>query len=29
MSDLLFAMARRANHDAGVGDVPWVPAKRG
>jgi cob(I)alamin adenosyltransferase len=29
LSDLLFAMARRANHDAGVGDVPWVPAKRG
>ncbi len=28
LSDLLFAMARRANHDAGVGDVPWVPAKR-
>ena len=25
MSDLLFAMARRANHAAGVGDVPWVP----
>jgi cob(I)alamin adenosyltransferase len=28
MSDLLFAMARRANHDAGVGDVPWMPARR-
>jgi len=28
MSDLLFAMARRANHDSGVGDVPWVPTKR-
>jgi cob(I)alamin adenosyltransferase len=28
MSDLLFAMARRANHAAGVGDVPWVPAAR-
>ncbi len=24
VSDLLFAMARRANHEAGVGDVPWV-----
>lgn len=23
LSDLLFAMARRANHDAGVPDVPW------
>jgi cob(I)alamin adenosyltransferase len=28
MSDLLFAMARRANHDAGIGDVPWIPTKR-
>ena len=28
MSDLLFAMARRANHFAGVGDVPWVPARK-
>jgi cob(I)alamin adenosyltransferase len=25
VSDLLFAMARRANSDAGVPDVPWVP----
>lgn len=25
VSDLLFAMARGANHAAGVGDVPWVP----
>jgi len=25
-SDLLFAMARAANHAAGVEDVPWVPA---
>ncbi len=24
LSDLLFAMARRANHAAGVGDIPWV-----
>ncbi len=24
LSDLLFALARRANHDAGVKDVPWV-----
>jgi cob(I)alamin adenosyltransferase len=23
ISDLLFAMARRANKDAGVADVPW------
>lgn len=26
ISDLLFAMARRANKEAGVADVPWVPA---
>ena len=26
LSDLLFAMARRTNHDAGMPDVPWVPA---
>ncbi len=26
-SDLLFAMARAANHAVGVPDVPWVPAK--
>ncbi|MDJ0973245.1 MAG: cob(I)yrinic acid a,c-diamide adenosyltransferase [Planctomycetota bacterium] len=25
LSDLLFVLARRANHDAGVADVPWVP----
>ena len=25
LSDLLFTLARRANHLAGVGDVPWVP----
>ncbi|MDZ4754890.1 MAG: cob(I)yrinic acid a,c-diamide adenosyltransferase [Phycisphaerae bacterium] len=25
LSDLLFAMARRANHDLGVADVPWIP----
>ncbi|NNF41839.1 MAG: ATP:cob(I)alamin adenosyltransferase, partial [Phycisphaerales bacterium] len=24
LSDLLFAMARRANHAAGVADVVWV-----
>jgi cob(I)alamin adenosyltransferase len=28
VSDLLFAMARRANKEAGVADVPWVPAKK-
>jgi cob(I)alamin adenosyltransferase len=27
LSDLLFAMARQANHAAGVADVPWVPAE--
>lgn len=27
LSDLLFAMARRANHNAGTGDVPWIPAR--
>jgi cob(I)alamin adenosyltransferase len=27
VSDLLFAMARRANREAGVDDVPWTPAK--
>jgi cob(I)alamin adenosyltransferase len=27
VSDLLFAMARRANREAGVEDVPWTPAK--
>lgn len=25
LSDLLFVLARRANHDAGVPDVPWAP----
>jgi cob(I)alamin adenosyltransferase len=25
VSDLLFAMARGANHLAGEADVPWVP----
>ena len=25
LSDLLFTLARRANHDAGVADVPWRP----
>lgn len=24
LSDLLFVLARRANHEAGVADVPWV-----
>jgi cob(I)alamin adenosyltransferase len=28
VSDLLFAMARRANAEAGVKDIPWVPAKK-
>lgn len=27
LSDLLFALARQANHSAGVSDVPWVPTK--
>ncbi|MBX7097646.1 MAG: cob(I)yrinic acid a,c-diamide adenosyltransferase [Myxococcaceae bacterium] len=27
LSDLLFTMARVANHRAGVKDVPWVPSK--
>ncbi len=26
LSDLLFAMARQANHAQGIADVPWVPA---
>jgi cob(I)alamin adenosyltransferase len=26
-SDLLFVLARRANHGTGVSDVPWVPNK--
>jgi cob(I)alamin adenosyltransferase len=25
LSDLVFALARRANHRAGVGDIPWIP----
>jgi len=25
LSDLLFVLARRANHDVGVADVPWTP----
>jgi cob(I)alamin adenosyltransferase len=29
MSDLLFTMARVANHRAQVADVPWVAAKQG
>ncbi len=29
LSDLLFAMARRANHAAGIEDVPWTPPGRG
>lgn len=28
LSDLLFAMARLANRDAGIPDVPWIPAKQ-
>lgn len=27
LSDLLFTFARRANHEAGVADVPWHPQK--
>jgi cob(I)alamin adenosyltransferase len=27
VSDLLFAMARRANKEAGVADVPWTPGR--
>jgi cob(I)alamin adenosyltransferase len=27
LSDLLFMFARRANHEAGVADVPWLPRK--
>jgi len=26
VSDLLFAAARRANHERGVADIPWLPA---
>jgi cob(I)alamin adenosyltransferase len=25
LSDLFFAMARRANHERGHPDVPWTP----
>ena len=25
LSDLLFVLARRANHEAGIEDVPWAP----
>jgi cob(I)alamin adenosyltransferase len=28
LSDLLFTLARRANHLAAVADVPWVPNRR-
>ncbi|AKU99912.1 ATP:Cob(I)alamin adenosyltransferase [Labilithrix luteola] len=28
LSDLLFTLARRANKEAGVDDVPWIPRKR-
>ncbi len=28
LSDLLFALARRANHEAGVPDVPWSPRQQ-
>ena len=27
LSDMLFAMARRSNAVAGVGDTPWHPSK--
>jgi len=27
LSDLLFAMARRANADQGVPDIPWIPTR--
>jgi cob(I)alamin adenosyltransferase len=26
LSDLLFALARRANVSAGIPDVPWIPS---
>ena len=29
LSDLLFTLARRANHLAGEPDVPWVPSTKG
>ncbi len=28
LSDLFFAMARRANHERGQADVPWTPTQR-
>jgi cob(I)alamin adenosyltransferase len=28
LSDLLFVLARRANHLAGVADVPWAPRRK-
>lgn len=28
LSDLLFVLARKANQEAGVADVPWLPRKR-
>ena len=27
LGDLLFALARRANHQAGLTDIPWIPPK--
>jgi cob(I)alamin adenosyltransferase len=27
LSDWLFVQARRANHRAGVADVPWLPVR--
>jgi cob(I)alamin adenosyltransferase len=29
LSDLLFVLARLANHEAGTPDVPWNPARTG
>ncbi len=29
VSDLLFVLARLANHQAGIPDVPWIPRARG
>ena len=28
LGDLLFAMARRVNKEAGVPDVPWIPGEK-
>ena len=28
VSDMLFAMARRANRTAAIPDIPWIPAKK-